>query len=166
MNKVTLNPDKLTFVEIMTLLTAISKGRLAEVYGLAQKAVVAWSYEIDHEKPDAILELGIAESSQVINTVINTLGSYAERLAEENLEETVEVNWSGIERDGKRKAWSTKDFLDFSALGEQGKWDKVERMMLQVAEIEGAKSPLSASQGLMMKTAIQNSYAKAIQGKN
>lgn len=164
-NKVTLNPDKLTFVEIMTLMDALTTGQLASMYDLAQKAVVSWSYPYDINEAGAILKLGIVESGKVINTVVTTLGDYVERVASSNGANDVVVDWNGIERDGVKVAWDTMSFVKWADLERAKKWKQAEAMMIQVADLNGSTLPLKATEGLLMKTAIQQAYADAIQGK-
>jgi len=153
--KIRVLADRWTYQDFLSFMQASNTGNLEMQYSLVERAIVAWDYDVDLAGPDPMMELGVAESTKVLRTVMEMVNALAE-----------DIDYSHVKVDFS--PWKTRTFLEFDRARSEGKWVKVERMLHEVASIEGVSdaNPLSMENGMRMFTAVQKAYERLVTGKN
>jgi hypothetical protein len=162
-SKIRMNLDLWDYKDYMQFVQSIRKGDGDVSYSLMQSIIIGWDYEVPLSTPDAIMELGVEESAKVFQTVTQALEAYVGNLEESASEVT--VNWKGV---NGHNGWNTRRFFLYSQMQEDGKFDKVENMMREIATMPDLDEtePLTATQGIKMNHAIRRTYERLISGKN
>jgi len=151
--KIKLNIAAWSYKDFNKFMEAASSGNQEEQFRLASKLILSWEYDVPFEK--GILALGVAEGAEVLRTIMDVI-----RVISEDLDVSdVRVNFS---------KWDTARFLDFMAASKESQYDKVVRMLHEVARIEGVNpgDDLEFQDGIRMMKAVTDHYRKLITGKN
>ncbi len=155
-NKIRMLPDNWTYRDYYKFATAFRTGDTATTFDLAHKLIMQWDYTTDLKLPNAIMKLGVAESAEVVRTVMETIGNYIEALDVEPLV----VNFD---------AWDTEKFMKFDEFRRVGNFDKAEAMVYDVVTWEGLPekgNDFSFTQGATVYKAINEAYKRIVSGKN
>lgn len=145
-----------TYQEFMEFNVSHQQGKARRAFELASKVITDWDYSADLDgTKNPVMELNPIESASVMREIIQKVDEFTRELPLD----AVDVH---LDR------WSTGKFLDFNDAQQSFDFNRVERMMHEVAEIDGVEpsDTLSAPQGMAMQMAISNAYRKAIAGKN
>lgn len=154
--KIRMLVDNWTYRDYIAFVTAFRAGNTSETFRLAQKLIVSWDYSVDLNLKNAVMKLGVAESAEVVRTVMEVIGEYID---------TLDV--TGVEVDFKK--WDTERFMKFEELNSNGKFDQSEKMLSEVIKwdkLEQATYPLSFSVMATILKAIREEYTRLVTGKN
>ena len=151
-NKIKMFVDNWSYEDFNDFSQAVGKRNLAEQFRLVEKLVVAWDYDSPIE--DGIMALSLHDSSEVVRTVMETIAAVSE-----------DIDTSDVTVDFR--SWNTQRFFDFMKAGQDNNIRKVERMMHEVASIEGVspEARLDFQDGSKMMKAITDEYGRLISGK-
>jgi len=155
-NKIRMLPDNWTYGDYYKFATAFRSGDTPTTFELAQKMIVSWDYKTDLNQKNAIMKLGVAESAEVVRTIMETIGKYIEDL---DISE-VKVDFS---------AWDTERFMQFDEFRRTGRFDKTEPMFKEVItweKLTDSKEPVSFTIGATVYKALNEAYKQIVSGKN
>lgn len=155
-NKIRMLPDNWTYEDYFKFVVAFQQGDNAETFRLAQKLIVSWDYSADLNAKNAIMQLGVGESAEVIRTIMETIGKYIDDLDIKPL--TVSFD-----------AWNTEKFFQFDTDKRTGKFAKTEPMLKEVVKwdkLETATYPMSFTIAATAYKAIAEAYKQIVSGKN
>ena len=151
--KIRLNIAAWTYKDFNQFMAAASVGDQATQFDLAAKLIMNWDYEVPLE--EGLLALGVAEGAEVLRTIMDVLQVIGEDIDVSD----VRVNFS---------KWNTRRFLEFSTASRDSQYDKVVRMLHEVARLDGVdpEEELEFQDGIKMMKAVTEHYRKLITGKN
>ena len=155
-NKIRLLPYNWTLKDYYDFVTAFRVGNTVETFSLALKLIVSWDYKTPLTSKNPIMKLGVAESAEVIRTVMETIGTYMEDLSIED----VEVDFS---------SWDTERFMLFDDMRRTGKFDKSEKMAREIVKwdsIPEGDEPFTFTVAATVYKAITEAYKQIVSGKN
>jgi len=157
MSKIRMALDNWTYQDFTDFVASNNTGDKKTSYRLAEKLIVEWDFDVPLSGSDPLMELSLADSSEVIRTVMNAVKNFAD---------TIEVDHVRVDL-GK---WNTRKFLEFDEQLQKGNVAKIEKALREVTfhpEVDNASDkPLTFSQGVEMIGAVRTAYNKLISGKN
>lgn len=154
--KIRMLPDNRTYVDYYKFAVAFRNGDTPTAFQLAQKIIASWDYTVDLNLKNAIMKLGVAESAEVLRTIMETISKYIEDI---DIEEVV-VDFA---------AWDTEKFLNFDEYRRTGRFDKSEPMFKEVVKwdkLTDSTEPVAFSVGATVYKAINEAYKIVVSGKN
>jgi len=151
--KITMNIAAWSYKDFNRFMEAAQAGNQQVQYELAEKLIIGWEYETPLE--DGILAVGVAEGAEILRTIMDAIQVIGEDIDYSD----VRVNFSD---------WDTRRFLEFTTASRDSQYDKVVRMLHEVARLDGVNSgeELEFQDGIKMMKAVTEHYRKLITGKN
>lgn len=153
--KIRMLPDNWTYEDYYLFVKAFQTGNTEETFRLALQLIASWDYDVPLNQPDAIMRLGVAESADVIRTVMENIGAYLEDLKTDD----VKVSFD---------KWDTGRFMHFDQLRRDGKIRQVVAMLPEVITWDrlNVSEPVSMTVGATCLKAINEAYKRLVTGKN
>lgn len=152
--KVVFNLRQWSYKQYNQFVAAYSQNREQEAFELALKVIVSWDYPVplDHEDPIGELEMG--QAYEILRALMEAMKQYFDKTI---ASEVVKVHFK----------WKMSRYFKFQEARQANEFDTIERMMREICEIQGAEpdKPLNAVQGALAMIAINEAYAKVVQGK-
>jgi len=151
--KITMNIAAWSYKDFNRFMEAAQAGNQQVQYELAEKLIIGWEYETPLE--DGILAVGVAEGAEILRTIMDAIQVIGEDIDYSD----VRVNFSD---------WDTRRFLEFTTASRDSQYDKVVRMLHEVARLDGVNpgEELEFQDGIKMMKAVTEHYRKLITGKN
>lgn len=153
--KIRINPNGWTYEQFNLFTQLFKDGQFDKAGRLARFVIVEWPYDVELSGNDPLAELPLPDALEVLRTIFNTLGDYAQTISTAGYE----VNL---------RNWTWRDFSTFQQLLKAENVEEVSEMVVSVVLRDGEplELPLSLQDGIAAFKAVNDAVSKVLSGKN